>query len=158
MTKQEQKIVLDECASCRIPLSSGDIEIFTDGACLGNPGQIYCGFKIRQQETTICSKVLKFQTGTSNSSEYLGVISALSTVLALEGHENKIDVYTDSKLLYNHFNQIWNCKSPTLLKYYKELTNVASNFPCLEVHWLPRKHKRIMAVDYMIKEAIKGGI
>ena len=75
------------------------IEIFTDGACLGNPGVGGVGYLVRKnnQETT-------FQQGyfltTNNRMELLAVILALKSLMEEDKNDN-ITVTTDSIYVKN---------------------------------------------------------
>ncbi len=81
------------------------INIYTDGACSGNPGKGGFGILMRVPE----KKYQKtFSTGfkltTNNRMELMAVIVALSKIKE-EGHD--VHVYTDSKYVSDAINQNW---------------------------------------------------
>lgn len=81
------------------------IEIYTDGACSGNPGKGGYGILMRIPERNY-EKTFSggFRRTTNNRMELLAVIVALET-LKTEGHE--IQIFTDSKYVSEAINQRW---------------------------------------------------
>ncbi|MGC4129615.1 MAG: ribonuclease HI [Bergeyella sp.] len=81
------------------------IEIFTDGACSGNPGKGGYGILMRVPEKHYQKTFSKgFRMTTNNRMELLAVITALEQINS-EGHE--IHIYTDSKYVSEAINQKW---------------------------------------------------
>lgn len=81
------------------------IEIFTDGACSGNPGKGGYGILMRIAEKKYQKTFSQgFRKTTNNRMELLAVIVALEK-LREEGHE--IIIYTDSKYVSEAINQKW---------------------------------------------------
>lgn len=76
-----------------------EIKIYTDGACLGNPGRGGWGAIIinEDKEEKISGKV---ENTTNNRMELLAVISALKYV-----KKNSLEVFTDSKYVKNGIEQ-----------------------------------------------------
>ena len=76
-----------------------EIKIYTDGACLGNPGKGGWGAIIinEDKEEKISGKV---ENTTNNRMELLAVISALKYV-----KENSLEVFTDSKYVKDGIEQ-----------------------------------------------------
>ena len=100
------------------------IEIFTDGACSGNPGPGGYGILMRVPEKNYQKTYSKgFRKTTNNRMELLAVITALEK---LKSTENDIHIYTDSKYVSDAINQKWiygwikkgfkNVKNPDLWK------------------------------------------
>jgi len=81
-----------------------EIIIFTDGACLGNPGPggyaAVLTYKGKRKEISG-----GFRLTTNNRMELKAVIEALRTINSPEKY--KINIYTDSRLIVNAFNQGW---------------------------------------------------
>lgn len=77
--------------------TTNDIIVYTDGACLGNPGKGGWAAVILndQQNIELCGG---FRKTTNNRMEYLAAIKALEY---LEGASSKIIIHTDSKLLHD---------------------------------------------------------
>jgi len=81
------------------------IEIFTDGACSGNPGKGGFGILMRVPEKKYQKTYSKgFRKTTNNRMELLAVIVALEQIKS-EGHE--IHIFTDSKYVSEAINQKW---------------------------------------------------
>lgn len=81
------------------------IEIFTDGACSGNPGKGGYGILMRiPQENYVKTFSQGFQKTTNNRMELLAVIVALEK---LKTDDNEIHIYTDSKYVADAINQNW---------------------------------------------------
>ena len=81
------------------------IEIFTDGACSGNPGKGGYGILMRVPEKNYQKTYSKgFRKTTNNRMELLAVIVALEK---LKSSENDIHIFTDSKYVSDAINQKW---------------------------------------------------
>jgi len=81
------------------------IEIYTDGACSGNPGKGGYGILMRTPEIRYEKAFSQgFRKTTNNRMELLAVIVALEKIKS-EGHQ--ITVYTDSKYVSEAINQKW---------------------------------------------------
>ena len=81
------------------------IEIYTDGACSGNPGKGGYGILMRVPEKNYQKTYSKgFRKTTNNRMELLAVIVALEK---LKSSENEIHIFTDSKYVSEAINQKW---------------------------------------------------
>lgn len=81
------------------------IEIYTDGACKGNPGRGGYGILMRVKEKNYQKTFSKgYRKTTNNRMELLAVIVALEK---LKNSGNEIHVYTDSKYVADAVNQKW---------------------------------------------------
>jgi len=81
------------------------IEIFTDGACSGNPGKGGYGIVMKVPEKNYEKRYSAgFRLTTNNRMELLAVIVALEK---LKSTENNIHIYTDSKYVSDAINQKW---------------------------------------------------
>ncbi|MBS1548998.1 MAG: ribonuclease HI [Bacteroidetes bacterium] len=81
------------------------IEIFTDGACSGNPGKGGYGILMRVVGKNYQKTYQQgYRKTTNNRMELLAVIVALEN-LTSNGHE--IHIYTDSKYVADAINQKW---------------------------------------------------
>jgi ribonuclease HI len=81
------------------------IDIFTDGACSGNPGKGGYGILMRVVENNFEKKFSQgFRKTTNNRMELLAVIVALENMKS-NGHE--IHIYTDSKYVADAINEKW---------------------------------------------------
>ena len=116
------------------------IEIYTDGACSGNPGKGGYGILMKVPEKNYQKTFSKgFRKTTNNRMELLAVITALEK---LKSTENDIHVFTDSKYVSDAINQNWiagwikrswkNVKNPDLWKRFIVLFN--QHQP--KMHWV----------------------
>lgn len=81
------------------------IEIYTDGACSGNPGKGGYGILMRVPEHRYQKTFSQgFRRTTNNRMELLAVIVALEKIKS-EGHD--VHIYTDSKYVSEAINQKW---------------------------------------------------
>ncbi len=85
-------------------MSKDEITIYSDGACLGNPGPGGYGVVLlwgaKRKELSA-----GYRLTTNNRMEILAVIKALQAISTKKRY--KIKVYTDSGLIVNAFNQGW---------------------------------------------------
>ena len=81
------------------------IEIFTDGACSGNPGKGGYGIVMKVPEKNYEKRYSQgFRLTTNNRMELLAVIVAIEK---LKSTENDIHIYTDSKYVVDPINKKW---------------------------------------------------
>lgn len=81
------------------------IEIYTDGACSGNPGKGGYGIVMKVPEKQYERRFSKgFRLTTNNRMELLAVIVALEK---LKSPDNDIHIFTDSKYVSDAVNQNW---------------------------------------------------
>ena len=108
------------------------IEIYTDGACSGNPGKGGYGIIMRAPEKNYEKCFSEgFRLTTNNRMELLAVITALEN-LKEEGHD--IHIFTDSKYVADAVNKNWilgwikkgfkNVKNPDLWRRFIPLFNM----------------------------------
>lgn len=87
------------------------IDIYTDGSCLGNPGNGGCAF-VMYMDDIIHRYACGHLNTTNNRMELAAVIAALHNIEEIE-IDNKIDykitIYSDSKYVTDAFNKGWLC-------------------------------------------------
>ena len=116
------------------------IEIYTDGACSGNPGRGGFGIVMKVPEKNYEKRYSQgFRLTTNNRMELLAVITALEK---LKSTENDIHIFTDSKYVSDAINQKWifgwikkgfkNVKNPDLWKRMVPLIKVHQT----TFHWV----------------------
>ncbi len=74
------------------------LDIFTDGACSGNPGPAAIGIVIKSGGETIGTISRPIGEATNNIAEYTALIFALQEALILKAEH--VRVFTDSELMY----------------------------------------------------------
>lgn len=116
------------------------IEIFTDGACSGNPGKGGWGVLMRVSEKNYQKTFSEgYRMTTNNRMELLAVIEALEK---LKNPEQEVHVFTDSKYVADAINQNWiygwikkgfkNVKNPDLWQRFIPLYKKHK----IEFHWI----------------------
>ena len=116
------------------------IEIFTDGACSGNPGKGGYGILMSVPEKKYQKTYSKgFRKTTNNRMELLAVIIALEK---LKNTDYDIHIFTDSKYVADAVNQDWisgwtkrswkNVKNPDLWQRFYKLHKI--HHP--KFHWI----------------------
>lgn len=81
------------------------IDIYTDGACSGNPGKGGYGILMRIVSEKYEKRFSKgFRKTTNNRMELLAVIDALEK---LKSNNNSVHIYTDSKYVADAINKKW---------------------------------------------------
>lgn len=115
------------------------VEIYTDGACEPNPGQMGVGFFIVHGADTLCEYHASLGHGTSNIAEFSAAILALEKALSLGLTEEKIVLYSDSALLVNILNNKWKAKLPHLKELSGKAKRLMFQFQDLTVEWIERE-------------------
>lgn len=93
------------------PVEAGIIEVYTDGACSGNPGPCGYGLLVREGETyREISEYLG--TGTNNIAELTAIGVALATI---EDKSAPVRIYTDSSYSIGVLTKNWKAKANTAL-------------------------------------------
>ncbi|MCA9495878.1 MAG: ribonuclease HI family protein [Nanoarchaeota archaeon] len=112
------------------------INIFTDGASRGNPGNagigvaIYEGNSLKKEISNFLGKK------TNNEAEYLAVIEALNYL-----KENKIataNLFSDSEFLVKQLNGEYKVKAEKIKPLYEKVQTTLKNLK-VSFHWIPRE-------------------
>lgn len=90
------------------------LDIYTDGACSGNPGPGGCAFIIVDNDSTY-SNSKGYKNTTNNRMEMRAVIMALEYVregqIMTDGLDLDVTIHSDSQLIVNAFNKGWSKSS-----------------------------------------------
>ncbi len=116
-----------------------DAVIFIDGASRGNPGESGVGIKIiiHGKATGYFRYIGKM---TNNQAEYLALINALK--LVDKKTVNKVNIFSDSELLCNQINGIYNVKNTALLGLFTEAVGLIREFRNVVIKHIPRNENR----------------
>lgn len=155
------------------------IEIFTDGACSGNPGKGGYGILMRVADKNYQKTFSKgYRKTTNNRMELLAVIVALEQ-LKEAGHE--VHIFTDSKYVSDAINQKWlfgwvkkgfvKVKNPDLWKrFYPLFTQFKPEFHWIKGHnghpeneicdqlAVKAAKSQILEIDYFFENPETGGM
>ena len=131
------------------------VTVYTDGACLGNPGPGAIGVVIldeNSQEVRTCKECIGETT--NNRAEYQAVIKGLD--LAVGICRKKVICFSDSELLVKQLNKTWRIKNSELLKLNVEVSNRVRLFEEVIFQHISRNNKYITRADRLTKEALAG--
>lgn len=116
---------------------SKPVEIFIDGASLGNPGQAGIGIVIYQEDKP-CLKIKKYiGSATNNYAEYSALIHALKESRKL--HFTNLKIRTDSELVYRQLIGRYKVKDQNLKELYLQVKALVKNFEVVEISHIPRE-------------------
>lgn len=113
------------------------LEIFTDGACSGNPGPAAIGVVIKNQNKTIKEISRSIGQGTNNIAEYSALIHGLKAALELKADE--LLVRTDSELMYKQIIGDYKVKHENIKPLFEEVKNLVGGFKQVEFKHVPRE-------------------
>jgi len=113
-------------------------KIYTDGGSRGNPGPAGAGGVIKSPLDSTLIEISEFLgVQTNNYAEYTAMLLTLKR--AIELGIDKLEAFTDSKLIVEQLNGNWKVKSETLKPIYDEIQDLLPNFKTITFTHLPRK-------------------
>jgi ribonuclease HI len=115
-----------------------NVEVFTDGASRGNPGQAGAGWVILSASgETIKEGYVYLGRRTNNEAEYEAVIHALNDAESLGART--VALRTDSQLLVRQINGQYRVKSARLEHLHRAAREVIQRFRRFEANHIPRE-------------------
>ncbi|MCF7890477.1 ribonuclease HI family protein [Candidatus Bipolaricaulota bacterium] len=124
----------------------GELNIYTDGASRGNPGNAAWGFVILDEhENPVTDQSGYIGNSTNNQAEYFAVIRALQR--AKELTRGKVQLHSDSQLLVNQVTGSWKVKDDELRRLYRRVRSLVSQFREVNFTHLPRENPHIGEAD-----------
>jgi len=125
------------------------VEAYVDGACIPrNPSGIpVWGFLLLRDHTPLETRgglagAESSPKATNNVAEYEAFINALKQIKRLGWDQDKIVVYTDSRIVRNQLKDEWKAK-PALLPWYKKAKALMNGFSYFELRWIPGNQNRV---------------
>ncbi len=115
-------------------------EIFTDGACSGNPGEAGIGVVIFEKEKPIKRLSESIGEATNNIAEYAALIYALQEALMLKGDQVKVN--TDSQLMCSQVRGTYKIKEPSLKFLHGLVGHLIKGFKSFEIQYIPRERNK----------------
>lgn len=128
-----------------------ELEIYIDGACIGNPGEAAIGVIVQEDSKRIKEISKTIGQGTNNIAEYGAFITALKEAALLKA--DKIRIYTDSELLFKQVTGQYKIKNENLKLLFEEAKRLAEKFKAVEVKHIPREQNS--AADQLASKALK---
>ena len=116
------------------------LEIFTDGACSGNPGPAAIGVVIKSEGTTIKEISHFIGNATNNIAEYTALIWALQEALGLQADE--VFVKTDSELMYRQIIGKYKVKHEGIKPLFEKVGSLVVRFKRAEFKHVPREQNQ----------------
>lgn len=114
-------------------------QLYSDGACRGNPGEGGAGAVITDNEGNVLWEGKEYLgLCTNNVAEYKALILGLKGALA-QGLK-RLDVYLDSELLARQINGIYRVKNENLKVLMQVVRNLLSSFDFVQVKHVLRCH------------------
>ena len=147
--------------------TANKIEIYTDGACSGNPGKGAFAYVIILNNQEIIRNSNGFINTTNNRMELMAIIEALKYIKNLKDIKiYEIKIYSDSKYIVDSINKQWldkwilnnfkKVKNIDLWKQYLSVSdNLNINFEWVEGH-AGNKYNEIC--DKLATNYIKNGV
>ncbi len=132
---------------------SNRLELFIDGACLGNPGHSGIGVVIKKDGQVIKNISQYIGEGTNNIAEYSALIFGLQEAILLKAQILKIN--SDSELLCRQLNKQYQVKSPNIIGLYQQALQLISGFSEVVINHVPREQNS--DADRLASQAAKEG-
>jgi ribonuclease HI len=124
--------------------------IYTDGACLGNPGQSGAGMVAFDEDgNEIWRDSIHLGEMTNNMAEYEALLRALKKIET--SAIRTVHIYTDSLLIANQLLGKYRIRNEGLRPYFEEVKRLIRNFTYFKIKYIPREENRI--ADKLAKNA-----
>jgi ribonuclease HI len=115
-----------------------EYKLYFDGSCINNPnGQSTSAFVLFKDGVVLVSKAIKNGIGSSNQSEYNGLIVGLKE--CLKRHIVKVDVLSDSMLVVQQMKGNWRVKNPRIKELYEEAKFLEEQIGDVQYRWINRE-------------------
>ncbi len=132
-------------------MSSAVLEINTDGACRGNPGQAGIGVVVKRDGQVIREISQSIETATNNIAEYTAVIYALQEALMLQAR--RVLILTDSELLAKQLSGEYKVKNTNLKPLFDQIRHMLPGFEQVKFRHIPREENA--HADKLAKQSVK---
>lgn len=129
-----------------------NLEIYTDGACSGNPGPAGIGVVIRDGGDTLRRLSRPIGQATNNIAEYTAVIEALQEALILKA--DGVVIRTDSELLFRQVTGDYQVKNGNIRPLFEQIQRLRRGFSRFAIYHVPREENR--EADQLAKQAVKN--
>ena len=127
------------------------LEIFTDGACSGNPGPAGVGVVIKHEGKIVKEIAKPIGDATNNIAEYTALIYALQEALALKADE--VLVRADSELMCRQVNGKYVVRHENIKPLFEQVKKLATGFKRFRLEHVRREANQ--EADKLSRDAIK---
>lgn len=117
-----------------------ELEIYTDGACSGNPGEAAIGVVIKDKDKIIKEIAQAIGQATNNIAEYTALIRALEAAKLLGAQ--RLCIHTDSELMFKQIRGSYQVKAPQIKPLYEQVLLLVKQFKKIEFKWVPREKNK----------------
>lgn len=128
---------------------SGLLEIYTDGASRGNPGNAGIGIIIKRSGQIVWQLSKNIGETTNNVAEYYAIIYALQQALIL--HAGHVLLRTDSELVCRQCQGAYQVKHPEIRRLFDQVEHLRHGFHSFRIEHIPREQNR--EADRLSKQA-----
>ncbi|MGD1153123.1 MAG: ribonuclease HI family protein [Syntrophales bacterium] len=136
-------------------MASPVVNLYTDGACRGNPGQGGAGAVLVDERGGIVATVRRsLGLCTNNIAEYRALILGLEE--ALKKRYGRLNIFLDSELLVNQIKGSYKVKNENLKILMCEVRKLLSYFDSYKVEHIDRSQNHM--ADKLANEAIDEAI
>lgn len=127
------------------------MKIYTDGGSRGNPGPSAWAFVT---DTDYAEGGFIGLRCTNNEAEYMAMVHALKFAhnQYFAGYEDKISIYTDSRLLEGQLMCDWKIKASNLIAGVKTCKTILSQNPLIHIYYIPREQNK--EADSLVNEIL----
>ncbi len=121
-------------------LGNRTFEIFTDGACSGNPGPAGVGVVILEDGKKIKEISKAIGDATNNIAEYTALVFALQEALILKAE--RLSVFSDSELMCRQVKGEYKVKNPSIRVLFDQVQYLISGFNEFTLSHVPREKNK----------------
>lgn len=107
------------------------VQVYTDGACRGNPGPAGIGIAIKQANKTILEVAEYIGKTTNNIAEYKACIKGLEEAITLGATE--VELYADSELLVKQIKGEYRVKNEGLIPLHFKIKSLISKLKSFKI-------------------------
>ena len=131
------------------------LDIYTDGGAINNPGPAASAFVVFQGKKIVAQEKKSIGNTTNNIAEYTAVIMALEKLPSLiNGQIKKIIFYSDSKLMVNQLNGLYKVKAGHIREQIMKIRILEAKInPPIIYKNIPREKNE--KADSLVKEALQ---
>ncbi len=127
------------------------LEIFTDGACSGNPGPAGVGVVILHDGKVVKEISQPIGDATNNIAEYTALIYGLREALVLKADE--VSVKADSELMCRQVAGKYVVRHENIKPLFEQVKTLARGFKRFRLEHVPRESNK--EADRLSREAVK---
>lgn len=131
------------------------LELYTDGACSGNPGPgSYAYVILDHNQKVVESRARALKIVTNFIAEYTAILEGLRSIIIADGCVNVV-VYCDAEVVVNQLNGLAQVKADHLKRFVDLISKVEEQLNTVVYRHVPNTDGMIKIVDKMAKQVLK---